>query len=278
MSIKIKKKGTNIVSYLILVLALSFVLIPILWALITSLKPEETILQYPPSFLPKKITLKNYTDILFKTTAPRAFLNSFILAIGGVVVTLFVALHAAYAASRFKSRLSNGVLFFILSMSFLPGITILVPLYLLSHKLGMHNTYFYLILVYCSFQVPQVTWFIRGFIDNVSPAMEEAALIDGCSKWGALYRIVLPNILGGMLASALIVFIFIWNDFIIASVLTISRDMRNVQMSLSLYHEDIGIFWGKFMAFNILSVLPPALIYMILHERFVKGLAVTTEK
>lgn len=268
-----RKQKINLVSYIILILVACFVIGPILWGVLTSFKLEECAITYPPTFLPKPFTLENYEKILFHSPAPKYFSNSLILAISSTALSLVVALYAAYAISRFDFRGRSGVLFFILSMAFIPGITVLVPLYMLSRFLGLYDTYFNLILVYSAWQIPLVTWLVKGFVDNLPPSVEEAALLDGCSKWGVLVRITLPNIVSGMIAAALMVFIFVWNDFLIATALTSSTDMRNVQMGLRGYLADLGIFWSKFMVFTTLAILPPIILYALLHKEFVKGLA-----
>jgi len=267
-----KFDSVNLLCYVFLIVMSFFVLAPFYWAVITSLKPEEFVLTFPPQFIPRVATLRNYYEVLFLTPAPRFFLNSFILGISTIVATIFIASHAAFSTSRYRYPGKNVFLFFILAMAFVPGITILVPLYLVSKTIRLHDTYFILILVYSAWMVPQITWLMKGFIDNLSPEVEEAALLDGCSRWSTLYRIVLPNISGGILAGAIIAFLYVWNDFLICTVLTISEDMRNIQMGLKQYQADLGVFWGRFMAYTVLAVLPVVILYVLLQRQFIKGL------
>lgn len=263
------KKG-NLLGYVFLIIAVCFVLAPILWAVATSFKVEAKAITYPPTFLPKPFTLENYKNVL-STNAPRFFLNSFILATATTILTIIASLLAGYSTSRFNFKGKKQILFFILAMGFVPGITILVPMYLLSHQLGLYDTYFMPILVYCGWGVPTATWLMKGFIGNISPAIEEAAYIDGCGKWGTLFRIIIPNIVLGTVATALVVFLYVWNDFIVNAALVSAGDMRNIQMGLQSYLLDTGISWGRFMAYTTLSILPPIILYLVLHEQFIKG-------
>jgi len=245
---------------------------PIFWGLVTSLKENSKILSYPPQWIPNPMTLENYNLVLFASSFPRFFFNSAVVAILTILMTLAIAAHAAYAAARLKYRGKNVLLFLVLATSMIPGISVLAPLYLIAVTVGLHNTYLVLVLVYCAWQVPIVIWLLRGFIETVPTELEEAAMIDGCSRLQAFYRVVLPILQPGLAASAIIVFVSVWNDFLIGSALTISENMRLIQVGLYRYISDIGVEWGRFLAYGMLALLPIMVVFLILQKRFISGL------
>ena len=260
--------GTGIV----LLLAMAFALLPILWGVLTALKPGGTAATVPPRWLPEPVTLQNFHEVLVGSNLKRYLWNSAVVAAGTILATLAVAAHAGYAAARFDFRGKRQILFLILATAMIPGICILVPVYLLVVKAHLHDTYAALVLVYTAWQVPTAVWIMRGFFETIQSELEEAALIDGCSRLTAFYRIILPLTQPGMAAVAILVFIYVWNDFLIAYVLTISDDMRLIQSGLYLYVTAFGIEWSKLMAAAILALLPPMAVFMALQSRFIQGL------
>jgi ABC-type glycerol-3-phosphate transport system permease component len=198
--------------------------------------------------------------------------NSTIVATLTIAATLAVAVHAGYAAARFHFAGKNQLLFLILATAMIPGICILVPVYLLMTQFNLHNTYGSLVIVYTAWQVPTAVWIMRGFFDTISSELEEAALIDGCSRLGAFYRVVLPLSQPGLAAVGILVFVYVWNDFLIAYVLTISDEKRLIQSGLYLYVTAFGVEWSKLMAASVLALLPPAVTFMLLQSRFIQGL------
>ncbi|HZR02122.1 MAG TPA: carbohydrate ABC transporter permease [Burkholderiales bacterium] len=202
----------------------------------------------------------------------RVFFNSLVLAAGTIVLGLVVASPGAYAAARFRFRGKNAILLTILVTSMIPGISILIPIFLLAIRADLLNSYVFMILVYGAWLVPQAIWFIKGFIEVVPRELEEAALLDGCSLFSAFWRVTLPLIQPGLAAVAILFFVFVWNDFLIGAVLTNREEMRTVQVGLLRTIQDIGISWGQFMAYAMLATAPILVAFLILQKRFVEGL------
>ena len=273
-----RRYAFRIVQHVVLIAASVLAMVPIFWGLVTSLKEDAKVFSYPPEWIPNPITFEHYHTVLFDSNLPRFFFNSAFVALVTIVVTVAVAAHAAYAAARLKYRGKAPLLFIVLATSMIPGISILTPLYLIAVKTGLHDTYVALILVYSAWQIPTAIWLLRGFIESVPAELEEAAMIDGCSRLQAFYRIVVPALQPGLAAAAIIVFVSVWNDFLICSALTISENMRLVQVGLFRYIADVGVEWGRFLAYGMLALLPILVMFVTLQKRFISGLTMGAVK
>ena len=257
--------------YLLLGIVCAATLLPIAWVAVTSLKPEEQIYIFPPTWVPAPATLQHYLQVS-RSGMPRYFANSFLVAAGTIALTLFVALHAGYAVSRFRFRGKNLFLFLLMASHMMPGVANLVPIYLLASGLGLLDTYLVLILVYSMWQTPLVVWLIQGFLENVPSTLDGAAMVDGYSRLGALFRVVLPLSRPGLAASAIIVFVYAWNEYIIALTLTSTDEMRLVQVGLRYYISQFGIQWGELTAAVVLSIVPVIVVFLLLQRWFIYGM------
>ena len=256
----------------VLLLAMGFALLPILWGVSTAFKDNAVAEAFPPTWWPDSPTLANFVRVFPGSNVGRYLLNSAFVSLCSILLTLVVSVHAGYAAARWRFVGKRGLLFFILSMGMIPGICILVPVYLLVSDLGIYNTYVGLVLVYAAWQIPTAVWIMRGFMDALPRELEEAAYVDGCTRATAFYRIILPLTQPGMAAVGILVFIYVWNDFLIAYALTISDNMRLIQSGLYLYVTQSGIEWASLMAAAITALLPPTLAFILLQSRFIQGL------
>src|SRR5581483_6641654 len=244
-----RKRRHDVITYGLLGLGCFMALAPIVWGLLTSFKLEGNVALYPPQWLPSPVPFEHYSHLLTTREVLRVFFNSLVLAAGTIVLGLVVASPGAYAAARFRFRGKNAILLTILVTSMIPGISILIPIFLLAIRADLLNSYVFMILVYGAWLVPQAIWFIKGFIEVVPRELEEAALLDGCSLFSAFWRVTLPLIQPGLAAVAILFFVFVWNDFLIGAVLTNREEMRTVQVGLLRTIQDIGISWGQFMAY-----------------------------
>jgi ABC-type glycerol-3-phosphate transport system permease component len=247
------------------------VLTPFLWSLSTSLKLKTEILQMPPKFLPWPATVENYHGIL-TAGFPRYLMNSAIVAVCSVAVVVLVSVHAGYAAARYEFRGKSAMLFLILTGMAMGELSTVLPLYFFGSRLRILDTYGVLILANSAFIAPLAIWFLQGYFRSIPPQMEEAALIDGTTRAGALYRIVLPSAMPGLVTVSLISFVHSWNEFILALVLTSSSTMRTVPVGIHLFLTDYGVEWGSITAAGILSILPVLLLFLLLQRHFLRGL------
>ncbi|WP_406857149.1 carbohydrate ABC transporter permease [Alsobacter sp. KACC 23698] len=247
------------------------ILVPFLWSLSTSLKSKQEILRFPPSLVPWSATLDNYISVL-SSGFPRYLMNSAIVSLSTVVVVVFVSIHAGYAVARYEFRGKSAMLFLILLGMAMGELATVVPLYFFGSKLGLLDTYLVLILANSAFICPLAIWFMQGYFRSIPRQIEEAAMIDGTSRIGALYRVVLPAAMPGLVTVSLISFVQAWNEFILALVLTSSSKMRTAPVGIHLFMTDYGVEWGSITAAGIISILPVLILFMLLQRHFVRGL------
>ncbi len=246
-------------------------LLPFLWTLSTSLKPKAMILQVPPTFLPWPPTLENYANV-FSSGFLRYLMNSSIVAVCTVIVVVTVSIHTGYAVSRFRFRGKAAMLFLILIGMAMGELSTVLPLYFFGSRVGLLDTYAVLILANSAFIAPLAIWFMQGYFHSIPIQIEEAALIDGTSRLGALYRVVIPSASPGLVTVAVISFVQSWNEFILALVLTSSGSMRTVPVGMHLYMTDYGVDWGNITAAGVVSIVPVLILFIFMQRHFVRGL------
>ncbi|SHI20641.1 carbohydrate ABC transporter permease [Pollutimonas bauzanensis] len=254
--------------YLIAVLAGLGAVVPLAWLFMLSLDPSQGAATSGAVY-----SLQNYSAVLFESLMARYFLNTALVALATVACTLICACMGAYAASRYRFRGREAAMVGLLVASMTPVIAVLVPLYAYAAKLQMLNTYQILIVIFTAWQLPGTLWLIRSFMDAIPVELEEAALVDGCTRAGAFFRVVLPQLAPGLVAAGLIVFVYVWNEFIVAVSLAPKQDMRLISVGLYFYLSEFGIEWGKISAGAILSILPPAALFLFLQRKLIHGLS-----
>jgi ABC-type glycerol-3-phosphate transport system permease component len=185
---------------------------------------------------------------------------------------VFVSVHAGYAVARYEFRGKSALLFLILVGMAMGELATVLPLYFFGSRLGLLDTYLMLILANSAFISPLAIWFMQGYFRSIPPQIEEAAMIDGTSRLGALYRVVLPSAAPGLVTVSLISFVQAWNEFIIALVLTSSSSMRTVPVGIHLFMTDYGIEWGSITAAGIISIIPVLVLFVLMQRHFVRGL------
>lgn len=264
--------------YFLLVCVAAMAVLPILWGLSTALKTTGEVVTYPPRWIPRPPTLRNFAVVLQETSMPRYFANSLVVGLCTVIVAVGIAAHAGYALARFGFPGRQALAFGILATAMIPGISILVPLYYLASKAKVYDTYGILVTVYATWQLPTVMWLLKGFFEAIPRELDDSALIDGCTRWSAFYRVILPLAQPGLAAAALLTFIFVWNDFLIAFTLTVRNSRRVVAVGLYQYISQYGIEWGELMAAVMLALLPVMGLFLLLQRRFISGLTAGATK
>jgi len=260
-------------SYVLLAGASLFAILPIVWGLSTSLKPEPLVLASPPHWIPPQLTLENYHLALFRSNIPRSLVNSVVVTLLAVAFTLVVSAPAGYAAARFHFRGKNPLMFYVLATSMIPGIAVLVPLYVIAARSGLTNNFATMIVIYAAWQVPSVVWIVKGFFETVPREIEDAARVDGCTPVRILLQVMIPIIQPGLAAAAVIAFVYIWNDFLIAATFATATELRLINVSLYQYLSQYGIVWGQLMAAVVVTLVPVVVMFVLLESRFIEGLA-----
>jgi multiple sugar transport system permease protein len=260
----------RIIRYVLLAIALVFFIFPIYWLITTSFKYDVDVFSMPGKLFLFKPTLQNFIHVFKNTDTPHLAMNSLTTACLNVVFSLFIGTMAAYGISRFKVGGKN-LLFWFLSLRMLPPIVVSVPLYMLAAHLRLIDTWLILPIMYLLLNIPFVIWMMKSFIDEVPVEIEECALIDGCSYFGALWRIVLPMITPGLVATGVLCLIFSWNEFLIAMIFT-TANARTLPVGISSFITVEQIFWGYLTASASVAAIPPVVLALIFQRYMVRGL------
>lgn len=248
------------------------VLLPVLWTLSTSLKPLNEVNKFPPEWVSPSMSLSPYSDMFFFLPFATYTLNSLIVASCSTILTLLIGSLAAFAFSRFNFVGKNIILLVFLLSQMLPGASVIIPLFQLLQAAGLYDTSFGLILVHTAVLLPFVIWLLYGFFQTIPRDIEDAALIDGCSRMEALRRVILPLALPGIGATALFAFLGSWNEFFFALILTSSDSTRTIPVGIGLFVGEYLDVWNQMAAAAVLFSLPPLVLFLITRKTFVKGL------
>lgn len=270
----------DLLSGVILVTALALFLFPVVWMVLTSFKNEKEFFSYPPVFIPKSFSLVNYLNAMRFPPDGRGGLqgvrDSLIVSAGSMAVSLLLGASAAYSFARFRTGGQN-VSFWVLSTRMFPPVASALPLFLLFRSLHLLDTHLALITANTVFNLPFVIWLLKGFFEDLPAELEEAALVDGASIFGAFRRIALPLVAPGLVVTALLSFIFTWNEFMFALLLTRSevRTLTIIVPSLVGGHE---ILWGEIAAVGVVAIIPNVLLALLLQRYLVRGLTLGAVK
>lgn len=250
---------------------------PVLWALLTSFKTERDVLAYPPKlvFTP---TLANYADVLFgsSTILPNLF-SSFVVASLATVLTIVIAVPAAYALARLEFPAKRGTGFYVLVTQMLPPVGLIVPYYLVLQKLAALDTYSGLIVIYLTFSLPFAIWLMVSYFEDVPREMEEAALLDRAGRARTLWHVILPQVRGGVAVTTIFVFLNAWNEFLFAVVLG-GNHVRTVTVAMFNFISVEQTLWAKLAAGAVVAMVPVILLGLLAQRHIVKGLTVGAVK
>lgn len=256
---------------LMIVLAL-LVLLPVLWTFSTSLKPLNEVNKFPPEWVSPSMSLRPYSDMFFFLPFTTYTLNSLIIAGSSTILTLLIGSLAAFAFSRFKFPGKDIFLLIFILSQMLPGASVIIPLFQLLQAAGLYDTLFGIILVHTAVLLPFVIWLLYGFFQTIPRDIEDAALIDGCSRMGALRKVILPLALPGIGATALFAFLGSWNEFFFALILTSSDSTRTIPVGIGLFVGEYLDVWNQMAAAAVLFSLPPLILFILTRKTFIKGL------
>jgi multiple sugar transport system permease protein len=250
----------------------------VLWMLFTSLKSNTEIFALPPRLLPETFTLVAYRTIFEDPSKVRFFFNSYLVAGAVAVLTVLVAILAAYAFSRFTFRFKSALNVFIISTQTVPPITLLIPYFGMVVAFRIFDTYFALILTYMAFTLPYAILLLTGYLNTLPRELDEAVLVDGGSSWTALWRVLVPLSVPGIVATAVYTFLLAWNEFLFALTLTKSMEMRTVPIGIELLMGQHAFEWNQMMAMSVLGSVPLLVIYLVAQRYFLAGMTAGSVK
>jgi ABC-type glycerol-3-phosphate transport system permease component len=262
----------------LLVVFLVWTLVPFYWMVATSLKKDKEIYGFEATLIPRQPTLDAYRRLFVQTAFAKYLRNSTIVAVSTTVASLVFGSLGAYALARLRfpgrTIIARGLIFTYL----VPPALLFIPLFTVMSFLALIDTREVLILAYLGFTVPFCTWLLLGYFRSVPLELEEAALVDGCSRMSALVRIILPMSLPALAVVAFFSFTQAWNEFIYANVLVNSEDVRTITTGLTLFIVEDVFFWGPLMAAAVLATIPPVIVYLVFQRWVVKGLTLGAVK
>jgi multiple sugar transport system permease protein len=248
------------------------VLFPLYWMAVTSVLPQEAILRYPPSFFPKDATIRAYVDVLLHRSFLRWMFNSITTVGASTLLALAISTVAGYSLSRFPSRLGLALGHVLLMTRMVPSTLIVIPLYLMFQRCGLLDTLTALVISYTTFQIPFATWMMKGYFASIPREIEEAALVDGCSEWTALLKVVLPLATPGLVASVLAAAILGWSDFVFARTLVSSEQLWTLTVGIQSFLGEHVTLWSHLMAASLIATLPILTLFLALNRFVVMGL------
>lgn len=258
----------------LLLLATALAIIPMLWIVVASFQPNERLFQYPPNWIPS-FYLDNFSWVLTKTGMPQWLLNSTLVAVVTAIATAILGALAAYAFARFQFRFRHVLLFGVLATQMIPGLTNIIPLYIMLQSIGGTDSLAWLMVMYTAGALPLAIWMLTSFFRAIPQELEEAALIDGCTTLQAFYRVILPLVLPGLAAVAILVFVIAWNEFVIALTFISSSSLKTYQLGLyDFLATDAQVFlrYGNLHAAAALGLVPTFIGYMLVQRYFIAGL------
>jgi multiple sugar transport system permease protein len=267
-----KKVDKILTLYLPLAMMLSFTIFPIYWTINTAFKPEGDIVKRPLQYLPITPTVENFVTAWTNVGFATFFKNSLIVGISTVVVVLICSTLSGYALSRYQFKGKRSFMIMLLCTQFIPRAMMIIPLFVIFKNLGLISNPLSLIITYTAIEIPFTTILMAGFISNVPKELEEAAVIDGCTKLQALRFVVFPLLLPGIVATGVFTFIYTWNEFLIALMLTNQQSKFTLPVGLSTMMGEFSINYGALAAGSVIALIPAVILFAYAQKHLVNGM------
>ena len=252
-----------------IVLAVAF---PLIWMVLTSIKPQTELFRIPPSILPQSVTFEHYRQLLEETPFLKYFANSVLLACSTTVLVVAVGTLGAFSLVRFRYPGRDRMALLVLATYLLPSVVLIIPLYLLMVWIGVANSLLSLVIAYTTFSLPYALWLLRSFMAGIPADLESAALVDGASRLGAFVDVILPQALPGIISTTLFTFILAWNEYLYALVLVNTDEARPLTTGvMNMLVTSFNIEWSLLMAAAVLMSLPLIVIFAFLQSYLTRG-------
>jgi multiple sugar transport system permease protein len=259
--------------YLPLLAAMLFILLPFYWTIVTSFKHETDINKLPIKYLPRPFTTENYGIAWDTVGFSHFFKNSLFISLATVLIVLVLSVLTGYALSRFQFKGKRAFLLLLLCTQFIPGAMLLIPLFLIFKTLGMTSNPFSLIITYSVFQLPFNSILMSGFITNIPEQLEEAAMVDGCSRLKAVFLVIFPILLPGIVATTVFTFIGAWNEFLFGLMLINKPQFFTLPIGLRYMQGEFNMAFGALAAGSVISLLPVVVLFAFVQKYMVQGMA-----
>ncbi|WP_208586104.1 carbohydrate ABC transporter permease [Gracilibacillus suaedae] len=267
-----KKWYIKLITFLLLAVGTIFSGFPVLWMFLNSFKPNSEIFAWPPVWISDNFTLNAYAQILSDPEKIRFFINSYFVAFIVVILTLFVSILASYSFSRFNYPGKKIINTLIISVQAVPPITLLIPYLSLVVALNLYNSYGALILTYLLFTLPYAILMMTGYFNTLSKELDEAVMIDGGSRFRALWTVLVPVAVPGIVSVGMYTFMLAWNEYLFALALTKTTEFRTVPVGINLLMGQHAYEWNQMMAMSILGSIPVLLLFLFFQKYFIAGM------
>lgn len=271
-----KERTKLVVAWVIIAVILVVNVLPFIWLILTSLKTRLDIFAIPPRFIFQP-TWKNYISAFGKRHFLPMFYNSLIISVSTTLLSLAVGTLGAYALARFRLFGGKHISFWILSTRMFPPIVLVIPFYIMATRWGLHDSRFLMVIVYTTFNLPFVVWIMRSFFEDIPYDLEKAAMADGYTRWDAFWKIILPLSAPGLVTTAILCFIFSWNEFLFANVLT-AAVAKTVPVGIRGLVTSRAIEWGEIAAVATLQVIPVLTFTFAVQKYIIRGLTLGAVK
>ena len=268
----------KILGFIFLAIFIIFMIFPLYWAINTSFKDMAEVNHIPPTFIPKHFTTIAYTSIFSNKMALKALLNSIIISFTTTLLSVFLGSLAGYAFARWpKQAGGENLSFWILSIRMFPPVSIILPIFFIFNFFGLLDTYISLIITYLVFNLPLAVWLMMMFFGDVPVELEEASYVDGYNPIRTFFKITLPIVKPGLVSVAILCWIFAWNEFLFANVLVGSR-VKTFPIVIPTFATGSMDLWNQVMAFTLIVIIPPILLFIILRRYMIRGLSLGVVK
>ena len=267
-----RRRLAHTVVYALLIAAAVIMLFPIAWMLTVSVRPNVEVMKIPPDWIPQIFTLDAYAKVLKSPRYLRTFANTYFVALAVTLLSLVVGALAGYALARFRFRGQRAVLMFLITTQMFPLVLLCIPYFQMIVRLGLYDTLTALIVVYTTFTLPFCTLMLRSYFAQIPKDMEEAAMVDGCTRLGAIRRTLLPLSYPALIGAGLYTFLLAWNEFLFAVVLIEAWEKRVITMAIYSLLAEFVTEWSMMMAFSVLASAPLVLAFIFLQRYMVRGM------
>jgi multiple sugar transport system permease protein len=263
------------VTYLLLLAGVGAVAVPFWYMVVTSLKPQAYIFEMPPRLWPHSATLHNYAAALDTDMFGLYFLNSLFVAVCSTGLTILVSSLLAYAFARLQFPGRNALFYVFLLGMMVPPVMLIIPQFIVAKILGLFNSLLGLIVVYVTMNLSMQTFLLRGFFEGIPRDLEEAALMDGASRWTIFRRIILPLSGPGLAVVTIFTFLYSWDEFPWANVAIKEATHRTLPIAIALFQSQHLTEWGQVFAASIVALIPVVIVFVIFQRHFIRGIATT---
>lgn len=266
-----QKKILTGIQALLKLLVIFIMLFPIFWSLMCSFKTEVEIFRFPPNVLPESLNLENYLNV-FDSNLPIQMWNSVKVSFYTIICTLLLASLAGYGFARSDWKGMNVLLYILIGTQMIPGLSNVITLYITGSKLGALNKHWYVTLIYIATNAPTSVWLMKSYFAGIPRELDEAAMVDGCTRVQALFRITLPLVRTGMVACAILIFVNCWNEFLVAMIMLGRTKVKTYSLGLRAFMMENDISWANVCAATMLGLAPMLVLFLSMQKSFLEGL------